>query len=175
MATPSKESTYSLKGMSSPLPAPIFPTSRRLGVVSVQKGEKNSIRRFCGIYLYSRVTIVSLWLYCHRLSANSHSVAVIATVRKKISLGEREKTLSGQYPCDLLYWTRPRGGRENFGVWDVTGYILSGIPLERQITFRSWDAYDPHRRIRSLVMPMSHNAGSRCILCGTSSWFILRR
>ena len=58
LATPSKESTYSLKGMSSPLPPVViymflhrsFPP---VSVVSAPKGMKNSFTRFCGIYLYA--------------------------------------------------------------------------------------------------------------------------
>ena len=58
LATPFKESTYSLKGTSSPLPPVViymllhrsFPP---MGVVSTPKGEKNSFTRFCGIYLYA--------------------------------------------------------------------------------------------------------------------------
>ena len=57
LATLSKESMYSLKGMSSPLPPVViymflhrsFPP---VGVVSAHKGEKNSFTCFCGINLY---------------------------------------------------------------------------------------------------------------------------
>ena len=49
LATPSKESTYSLKGRSSPLsPAPIFPTSG-CGF----RSKRREKFRFCGIYLPS--------------------------------------------------------------------------------------------------------------------------
>ena len=57
LATPFKETTYLLKGMSSPLPPILQRSFPPVGVVSDRKGEKNSFTRFCGKLLTVRSVI----------------------------------------------------------------------------------------------------------------------